>query len=117
MSIPMRSRTSPVSTPAVDVSLEDGRVARMRPARVADELRALEDFRVWLRPDRLSSVLLARVVVEIGDVAEVDVGLLESLSSTDRQRLECAYVQLNGYEASASDSADERERGSADVTC
>jgi len=73
------------------------RTAELRPATARDELRALADFRVHLRPEILLEILLARCVVRLGGLAPVDAGLIASLDPRDRACLERAYRRLNGY--------------------
>jgi len=95
------------------VRLPVGRVGRrtaswasMRAARAIDELRALGDFRVWLRPESFTTVMLTRVVDGFAtaphDAAIVarrpDVGTIERLDPADRAALERAYRELQGYE-------------------
>jgi hypothetical protein len=73
------------------------KVCALRPARVRDEVLALGDFRVFLRPESLPLVLLARVVTRLGKERRVNVGLLERLGEADRRALEEAYREMNGY--------------------
>ena len=79
----------------------------LRPARVRNELRALEDFRTYLRPESFTNVLLARVIVRLGPLKKVNPGQLESLDRGDLLRLEEAYRRKNDY-AERSRNADER---------
>jgi len=97
---------APRRTVELPVGLADatGRRAReavLRPARVRDEVRALEDFRVWMRPESFPAVLLARVVERIGATAPVDAGLIERLDPRDRAALERAYDEMNDYHGGA----------------
>jgi hypothetical protein len=69
----------------------------MRCARARDEVRALEDFRVFLRPAAFLDVILARTLVRLGDLERVDVGIVERLSQRDRALLEGLYREQNGY--------------------
>jgi hypothetical protein len=70
---------------------------QLRPARVRDELRALEDFRVYLRPEALPFILLSRTITRLGDLGKVGAGRLESLAPADRLFLESCYREMNGY--------------------
>jgi hypothetical protein len=87
----------------------DGRVRRrvaLRPARVRDEWRALADFRVALSPDRLRSVLLARVArwadPDTNDDGErLDPGIIEALSAEDVSLLSRTYREMNRYPGGA----------------
>ncbi|MCZ6793904.1 MAG: hypothetical protein O7J95_09870 [Planctomycetota bacterium] len=90
------------------------RQVRLRPARAIDEIRALEDFRVYLRPERFPHVLLARVITQLGPLTRVDPGLLERLDPHDMRLLEATYRQMNGYVLDArrpSGDGRRRERG------
>ncbi len=75
------------------------REGRMRPASARDEMQALGDFRVHLRPESFPAVLLARVVVRLGRLerAHVNAGLIERLEDGDREHLERLYREINGY--------------------
>jgi len=78
----------------------DGKVYRkvtLRPARVRDEIRALEDFRVYLRPESLPHVLLARVITALGPLRQLEPGLLERLPPEDLTVLEMTYRDMNEY--------------------
>ena len=92
------------------------RWAKMRAATGLDEIRALSDFRVFLRPECFSAVLLARVVTALSrspqadganaestcaegtGTREIDATLFEGLDEADRDALESAYRRLNDYE-------------------
>lgn len=79
-----------------------GRRARecaLRVATASDEMRALQDFRVHLRPESFLTLMLARTVTRLGHSTRVDVRLLESLCAADLQALEDVYRELNGYPA------------------
>lgn len=78
----------------------------LRPARAREELRALGDFRVHLRPEAFLDVVLPRVIVRLGDLATVDAGVVERLTPADREVLERAYREMNGYPAGSHDPAD-----------
>lgn len=73
------------------------RAARLRPARVRDELRALQDFRVHLRPELFPFVLLSRVITRLGMMRKVDAGALQALDSHDLDLLCQAYRRANEY--------------------
>jgi hypothetical protein len=91
---------------SVDFELEDGyrdrqglchRRGRMRPSTAGDEIRVLGDFRVHLRPQAFLTVILSRVIIELGTLPGVHVGIVERLSSADLSRLERLYRELNHY--------------------
>ena len=69
----------------------------MRTSTARDEMRALSDFRVHLRPEAYLSVVLSRTVVRLGDLETVHVGVVEEMSAADRAHLEQVYRRLNGY--------------------
>ncbi|MEM7231815.1 MAG: hypothetical protein AAF517_06555 [Planctomycetota bacterium] len=75
----------------------------MRAARAIDEVRVMEDFRVYLFPDVLAELLLARVTTR-ADGAPVSVREIQSLSASDRSRLDAAYAELNDYAIPAGDA-------------
>jgi hypothetical protein len=90
------------TTVTLPVGWRDGggrlhREVTMRAARVRDEILALEDFRVHLRPDSYAPVLLARVVRTVGSQLRVSAGVLERLDPADLRALEAAYRALNAY--------------------
>ncbi len=69
----------------------------LRLATARDEMRALSDFRVYLRPDWFLPVILSRLVLRLGDLERVSVGILERLGPADRAELERAYREAHGY--------------------
>ena len=69
----------------------------LRPATAQDELRALRDFRVCLRPESFLHLMLARTIVRLGDLDRVDVRDVERLDGADQAALEIEYRELNGY--------------------
>ena len=75
----------------------------MRPSTGHDEMRALSDFRVHLRPEAYLAVVLSRTVTRLGELETVHAGMFEELSSPDLQHLEQLYRALNGYSTSAED--------------
>jgi hypothetical protein len=84
----------------------DGTVHRsgiMRLAAAADEIVPLEDPRVRANRAYLVILLLARVIVRLGDFAGDDVSpaLVERLFSADLAYLEDFYREINGLEISA----------------
>ena len=68
----------------------------LRLSTARDEMRVLGDFRVHLRPEAFLTVMLSQVL-ELGTLPEVNVGVVERLSSSDLTRLESLYRQLNDY--------------------
>ena len=69
----------------------------LRPATAADEIRALQDFRLHLWPERFLEVVLPSVLVRLGGLEAMDAGLVQRLSARDRDLLEGLYCEVNGY--------------------
>ena len=106
---PARARLETARTVVLEHGYSDpaGGVHRecvLRAALARDEIRALSDLRVHLRPDAFLAVMLARTVTRLGTLRRVDAGVIESLASGDRSELERLYRELNGY-ADARDGA------------
>jgi hypothetical protein len=77
---------------------DDGRVHRtgtMRLATGRDELVPLRDDRVRENPAYLTVVLLARVVMNIGEITDVHAGVIENLFATDLAFLQDMYRRIN----------------------
>ncbi|WSZ64629.1 hypothetical protein OG938_01675 [Streptomyces chartreusis] len=68
----------------------------MRLATAADEILPMKDPRVRALPPYLIVVLLARVVVRLGTLPEVNPGVIEGLFSQDVTYLQELYNRLNG---------------------
>lgn len=88
-----------------DASGARHRAGLLRPARARDEVRALADFRVHLRPGAFLDIVLARTIERLGSLERVDVGTVERLCPEDRAALERLYRELNGYGRPPEDSA------------
>ncbi|GAA3458568.1 hypothetical protein ACFFSW_04900 [Saccharothrix longispora] len=76
----------------------DGRVhrhGRMRLATARDELRPQIDLRVKENPGYLSVLLLSTVITELGEVDEVNVGVVERMYATDIAFLQDFYRRIN----------------------
>ncbi len=69
----------------------------LRAATAKDELRALQDFRVYLRPESFLTLVLARTIVRLGEHVKVDVALVERLGDGDLEVLAGVYRELNDY--------------------
>ena len=75
-----------------------GRVHRegtMRLATARDEIEPLRDAQVRSNEAYLAVLLLARVVVRIGDVTDVSPELIEALYAADFDHLQRLYERLN----------------------
>jgi hypothetical protein len=68
----------------------------MRLATAADEILPLKDPRVQGLPAYLIVILLARVVVKLGTLPEVNPGIIERLFSEDLAYLQDLYNRING---------------------
>jgi hypothetical protein len=85
----------------VDAAGVRHRAVLLRLATARDEIRALADFRVHLRPESLLEILLARCAQVPGGPGPLGAGLVAGLDPRDRECLESAYRRLNGYPALA----------------
>jgi hypothetical protein len=71
----------------------------MRLATAADEILPMRDPRVQQLPAYLIVILLARVVLRIGAVTQVNPGVIESLFAEDLAFLQDMYNRINGLGA------------------
>ncbi len=77
---------------------EEGTLHRdglMRRATAADEILPLKDPRVTKNPAYLVVILLSRVVVRLGSVAQINPNVIESLYATDLAYLQNLYNEIN----------------------
>src|SRR5882757_9277382 len=70
----------------------------MRLATAADEILPLRDPRVQQNPAYLAIIVLARVIVKLGSLAEVDTRTIEGLYASDLDHLQRLYEQFNSAE-------------------
>lgn len=70
----------------------------MRLATAADEILPLRDPRVQQNPAYLAIIVLARVIVKLGSLAEVDTKTVEGLYASDLDHLQRLYEQFNSAE-------------------
>ncbi len=70
----------------------------MRLATAADEILPLRDPRVQSNPAYLTIIILARVVVKLGDVTMVDTQTIENLFASDLEYLRRLYEEINSAE-------------------
>lgn len=68
----------------------------MRLATAADEILPLQDPRVSKNPAYLLIILLARVVIRLGDVKQITPKTIESLFAADLNYLQDFYNRING---------------------
>lgn len=67
----------------------------MRLATAADEILPMRDPRVQQNPSYLTIILLARVVVKLGDLQAVDTKTIEKLFTADLAYLQDLYQRVN----------------------
>jgi len=77
----------------------------MRLATAADEILPLKDSRVQQNPAYLTVVVLARVVVRLGSLPDVNTKVIEGLFASDLNYLQRLYEKLNGSESEPTDDA------------
>lgn len=82
---------------------QDGNLHRygvMRLATAMDEIAPLRDLRVRSNQAYLVVVLLSRVIVKLGTLAQVTTGVIENLFAADLAYLQAFYRQINEQGAS-----------------
>jgi hypothetical protein len=79
----------------VDASGDLHREGVMRLATAYDEIAPLKDPRVQANPGYLVIILLARVVVRLGSLEQVNPKVIEGLFAADLAFLQDLYQQLN----------------------
>lgn len=67
----------------------------MRLATAMDEIAPLRDVRVSANQAYLTIILLARVVVKLGSLSQVNTGVIENLFAADMAYLQTFYRQIN----------------------
>ncbi|MGR9087498.1 MAG: phage tail assembly protein [Gammaproteobacteria bacterium] len=67
----------------------------MRMATAFDEIAPMKDPRVQSNPGYLAVILLSRVVIELGDLQQVNPRVIENLFSADFAFLEDLYRRIN----------------------
>lgn len=70
----------------------------MRLATAADEILPLRDPRVQQNEAYLAVIVLARVVVRLGQLPDVHTGVIEGLFASDLAYLQRLYEELNSAE-------------------
>ena len=71
------------------------RKGTMRLANAKDEILPLQDPRVKKNSAFLVIILLARVITKLGDLSDVNTGVIEGLFSTDLAYLQSFYRKIN----------------------
>lgn len=67
----------------------------MRLATAADEILPLRDPRVQQNPAYLAIIVLARVIVKLGDLPSIDNKVIEGLFASDLDYLQRIYERIN----------------------
>ena len=67
----------------------------MRLATAMDEIAPLRDVRVSANQAYLTIILLARVVVKLGTLSQINTGVIENLFAADMAFLQTFYRQIN----------------------
>jgi hypothetical protein len=70
----------------------------MRLATAADEILPMRDPRVQQNPGYLSIIVLARVIVRLGDLKHIDTKVIEKLFTADLSYLQNLYQYINDIE-------------------
>ena len=70
----------------------------MRLATAADEILPLRDPRVQQNEAYLAVIVLARVIVHLGQLPEVHTGIIEGLFASDLAYLQRLYEELNSLD-------------------
>ena len=81
---------------------KDGNIHKdgvMRLANAKDEIVPLNDMRVQRNRAYLIIVLLSRVITQLGDVTDINTGVIENLFAGDLRFLEEMYNRINEDEA------------------
>ena len=105
----MQARTNGGFQTEIDFTLPKGyldehgvlhRRGVMRLATAADEILPLRDPRVQQNQAYLAVIVLARVIVKLGDVPNIDTRVIEGLFASDLDYLQRLYEQVNGADLS-----------------
>jgi hypothetical protein len=78
---------------------EDGNLHKkgiMRLATAADEILPMKDPRVQRNPAYLTPIVLSRVIAKLGDLEDVNPGIIENLFVGDLAFLQELYQRING---------------------
>ena len=71
----------------------------MRLATAKDEIAPLQDHRVRNNESYMIIILLSRVITELGDLKNIDTGVIEKLFSVDLDYLQRFYQKVNSEES------------------
>ncbi len=71
------------------------RTGVMRLANAKDEILPLQDPRVQRNEAYLSVILLSRVITKLGDLRDINPGVIENLFASDLAYLQTLYNEIN----------------------
>lgn len=77
---------------------EQGQVHRegiMRRSRAMDEILPMQDPRVQANPAYATVIILARVIVRLGQIVEITPQIVETMFASDLGYLQTLYRQIN----------------------
>lgn len=80
----------------IDANGDLHRRGRMRLATAADEILPMKDPRVQNLPAYLIVIVLSRVVVQLGNVTDINPSIIEGLFAEDLAHLQGLYNEVNG---------------------
>ena len=82
----------------------------MRLATAADEILPLRDPRVQQNEAYLVVIVLARVVIRLGSLADIHTGVIENLYASDLAYLQRLYEKFNASDDVEPELAGEKQR-------
>jgi hypothetical protein len=83
----------------------------MRLATAADEILPLRDPRVTQNEAYLTVIVLSRVIVRLGSLADIHTGVIEGLFASDLAYLQRLYERFNSGEDNEPDAAKSASNG------
>src|SRR4249920_4148028 len=83
----------------------------MRLATAADEILPLRDPRVAQNEAYLTVIVLSRVILKLGSLADIHTGVIEGLFASDLAYLQRLYERFNSGEEAADSSASKSTAG------
>jgi hypothetical protein len=87
---------------ALDTAGQLHRYGVMRLARTVDEIAPMSDPRVQANPAYATVIILARVILSLGDLQDISPITIESLFAGDLNYLQNFYREINGLTGYAS---------------
>lgn len=85
----------------------------MRLATAADEILPLRDPRVTQNESYLTVIVLSRVILRLGTLADIHTGVIEGLFASDLAYLQRLYERFNGGEEVEAQAARAPANGAA----